>query len=459
MPKTKITPKQLFEKRNTTDVFNRDVIMGVIRILNQKLVYEQVWSEDMGGVENVTVPFFYDFGSSNPNSERFIQDNYTFFTDDECTSIGIKKIDGSFDLWPHGRLSLNSVSIDSGNITNRFSMGTYTKYEEGKLRSYTSYLYSIPLIFQFNIEIRCKEMITAFKIDEAVRVFFYKNQTFRFNYKGTIVPCRIGFPDSGITLNTTDYKMGESGNDKVIKLTYSIQGETYQPVFDRFSERPADSSISNIGYNLWVNNDPEPQHRTGPIFWKNDMSGLNNLVAGQDIFLEWTYNYMDRDLLMVEICYKMEGDEREYPIEVCDNHNFYCWNIPFDLTDNSPIDIMIENTEEVSVVSQPEIYIYPDPDTRTVEPGNVYIKSKGFFVTPKPDWNINATISYETKNGNIKEIPATIHTKNYQIDSEAGIDFNCFVYENDVKSSRIKIIVRDYYQKENMCETDWVSIF
>lgn len=459
MPKTQLTPKQLFERRNTTDVFNRNVIMGVLRILNQKLVYEQIWSEELGGVENVTVPFFFDFGASNPNSERFIQDNYTFFTDNECTSIGIKKIDGSFDKYPQGRVSLSSVSIDSGNITNRFSMATYTKIEDGRPKAYTAYLYSMPLIFQFSLEIRCKEMLTAFKIDEACRNFFFKNQTFHFNYKGTIVPCRAGFPESGISLSVGEYKMGDAGHDTMIKLSYQIQVETYQPVFDRFSERPADSSIGTVGFNIWVNNNPEPQHRTGPLYWKTDFSQINNLVSGQDIFIEWSYSYTDRDLLMVELCYKKEGDEREYVIDVCDNHNFYCWDIPKDMTDNSPIDIMIENTDEVSVTTQPEIYIYPDPDTHTVEPGNVYVKSKGFFITPEPNWKVNAVISYQTKSGEIKEYPAVIHTKNYQIDSEASIEFNCFVYENDVDTNRIKIILRDYYQKENMCETDWISIF
>ena len=147
MAKTKLTPKQLFERRNTSDIFDRQVIVGLLRILNRKLVYEQVWNDDTHGIENITIPFFYDFGGSNISSERFIQDNYIHFTDDECTEIGLKKIDGNFDFYPQGRISLSSVGIDSGNMTNRFAMAQYTRWEEGKMRSYTSYLYSIPLQF------------------------------------------------------------------------------------------------------------------------------------------------------------------------------------------------------------------------------------------------------------------------------------------------------------------------
>ena len=34
MAKTEITAKQLYENRNTSDVFSRLVIMGVLRVLN-----------------------------------------------------------------------------------------------------------------------------------------------------------------------------------------------------------------------------------------------------------------------------------------------------------------------------------------------------------------------------------------------------------------------------------------
>ena len=121
--KTELQPKDLFERRNTSDVFNRQVIMGMLRVLNRRLVYDNVWEKE--NIQPVTVQTFFDFGGGSSSSERFIQDNYTFFSSDECTDIGLKKIDGNFDFYPQGRLSLQSVSIQSGNITNRFSMATY----------------------------------------------------------------------------------------------------------------------------------------------------------------------------------------------------------------------------------------------------------------------------------------------------------------------------------------------
>ena len=72
MPKTKITQKDMYERRNTSDILNRLIVMGLLRILNQQLSYEQVWSDTDDGVQEVTVPFFFDFSGGAGTSERFI---------------------------------------------------------------------------------------------------------------------------------------------------------------------------------------------------------------------------------------------------------------------------------------------------------------------------------------------------------------------------------------------------
>jgi hypothetical protein len=99
--------------------------MGLLRILNMKLKYTQVWEDDEEHTEEITVPFFYDFSGGSVTSERFIQDNYLNFTDDECTEMGLKKFDGDFKPIPYGVITLGSTSIDAGNISNRFVMGQY----------------------------------------------------------------------------------------------------------------------------------------------------------------------------------------------------------------------------------------------------------------------------------------------------------------------------------------------
>lgn len=456
MAQTVLTPKQLFERRNTDDVFDRQVLVGLLRILNRKIFYTQIWDNTEEGVQNVCVPFFYDFGGSNINSERFIQDNYTYFSSTECTDIGLKKIDGNFDFYPQGRLSMASVGIDSGNITNRFVMGKYTKREQGKLKSYVSYLYSMPLTYSFNIEIRCENMNTAMKINQAYREFFYKNMTFHINYKGTVVPVRVGFPENAFqpTPGGT-YQPGQAPGENWIKISFSIQCETYQPIFDPYNERPADSSIYNMGYGIWVNRDHSPEKIEGPLKWVTDFEDMV-LVCGQDILLEWRYSYFDRDLLQVDLLFEEENG-KQYLLDSVDNHNFYHWRVPSDfITNPSKIDIIIPNTDDVEVFTVPEIYIYPDPTTKMVDDSTVFVLNKGYFITQREQ--VDIIITYEDKHGNFVEIPAKLNLKNFQIDEINPIEFDCFVYNNEINYKKIKLVLRDHHNKDRKVYGDPIII-
>ena len=58
----------VLEMHNTDDILIRNVIGGVLSILNNNINYEQIWGKDI--VENVTLPWFFDMGNSS--SERFL---------------------------------------------------------------------------------------------------------------------------------------------------------------------------------------------------------------------------------------------------------------------------------------------------------------------------------------------------------------------------------------------------
>lgn len=59
--------KQLYESRNTDNVFIRNIVGGLLNVLNNRLKYTQVWSDTE--TETVNVPFFYNLGT---NDERLI---------------------------------------------------------------------------------------------------------------------------------------------------------------------------------------------------------------------------------------------------------------------------------------------------------------------------------------------------------------------------------------------------
>jgi hypothetical protein len=122
--------------------------------------------------------------------------------------MGIKKMDGDYKPIPFGIISLGSTAIDAGNISNRFVMGRYTKKVGSELKSFVSFLYSIPLTYSFTATIKCDTMNTMWKIEQAFREYFYKNKTYHINYKGTVVPVRVGFPESISSEKTAQYQVG-----------------------------------------------------------------------------------------------------------------------------------------------------------------------------------------------------------------------------------------------------------
>lgn len=451
MSATTIEAKEMFERRNTTDVFNRLIIAGVLSVLNKKLVYTQVWDDKEDKIEEITVPFFYDFGE-NFNSEKFIQDNYLFFGDNGCTEIGLKKIDGNFDFYPKGAVSMSSDTIDSGNITNRFVMGHYNKIVDGQLKAFVSYLYSIPLTYNFKVVVRCENMNTAFKIDEAFRMYFFKNKSFYVNYKGMRVPCRIGFPDSVGTEKGANYTMGASDADKYIKLNMDLAVETYQPVFDPTTELPEDCSISSLSNKFKMNGADSSDNVTFEM--ATDISGMT-FASDYSIFLQWKYLSDYTDSISLDISWIDTSTNEETLIETVSNNNFYNWTTP--VNPNAPvIDCIIENTDSVYVYKMPEIRIVPDVSTKVVRAEDIIVYKNGFFITNAKQ--VSGVLSYEDLKNVVIEIPFKFNILNNMIDMSNPIEMDSFVYNNDIACLKIDLVVADHHDKTKQVKMTNITI-
>lgn len=439
MARTKVNPKQLYENRNTSDVLSRLVIMGVLRILNRKLMYQQVWHDDPDGIETITVPFFFDFSGGGTTSERFIQDNYLHWTDDECNDMGIKKMPTDYKPIPYGVVSLSSTSIDTGGITNRFVYGRFTRKEGSELKQYVSYLYVIPLSYSLKVDIKVDTMNTMWKIEQAFRECFYKNKTFHFNYRGTVVPCRVGFSENLSQEKTAQYKMGEFGESTDIKMSFDLQCETYQPMFDPNSEMDASHTIRHFAGGIGAEDLGSAENGLiRPVTRLSDQI----VAQGQELLLEWRYNYTITDLCRVNIKYEVEGEGTEHLVESVDNNNFYYWKLPDDIIDDpTELDITIVGAEDCEVITPPSVKMYPDPETNVVSEGNVIVQNKGMFVTDAD--HIDGVVSYVDRQGRIREHEMTLNLRNGMVDTEHPVSMKCFVYDGDVKCRRIRIKVED----------------
>lgn len=441
---TKLSPKQLFEKRNTSDVFIREVILGVLGVLNKKLVYTQIWNEKENLVENITVPFLYDFTGGSHNSEKFIQDNFMFFGEDGCTLAGIKKVDGNFDMYPRGILSLKSTSIESGSITNRFVMGQYTKKVDGEFRSFVSFLYSIPLTLNFSIEVRSDTMLTAMKIEQAFREYFYKNKVFHIMYKGTKVSGQIGFPDAVSIETNSSFQMGGADNNQYIKSSIELTVETYQPVWDPENERPATNYIKDV-VTAFTTNGKTKTDGENKLEFATDYSN-SILSAGSEIRLDWKqyYEYLDNPTMVLSYMDNSTGEE--VVVTTIRNNQFFNWRIPEILSSHTKIDCIIPNTDTMQVYKVPEISVLPDPTNGKVTKSQIEVKSKGYFITKENQ--VNGSFSYLSKDNKIIDVPFILNLYNNMIDLSDPIEFKPFIYNNDINASNIDVILRDANNKD-----------
>lgn len=110
------------------------------------------------------------------------------------------------------------------------------------------------------------------------------------------------------------------------------------------------------------------------------------------------------------------------------------------------------------MTTTPEIYIYPDPTTHLVEPSNVYVKNRGFFIAPKPQYQTNAIISYVNKNDEIVETNAVLNLSNFMIDEQIPMEFECFAYDKEIKPLKIRLIVKDHCEKNLKAISPWFTV-
>ena len=469
--------KKLQEIRNVDNILSRNVIGGLLNILNNKLRYEQVWSDKE--VDELFVPFFYDMGSSG---EDFIQDNYMFF-EDVC-KYPVKKIDGNFDIIPRGHIKYESSSIESSSITNRFVMGQYNKRNNktGEIESYVSFLYSIPLKMSFNVEIRCDTVTNMFKIEQALREFFYKNKTYYVTFRGMRIGCRAGFPEQVSGKKPINYKMGNANDANEFVITFSINVETYQPIFDETHAILASHKMRGVGYEIKLKDynletaigsrnedntifdsifEKELAYKDfGEIILKTNYE--NQIVSSAtDLDIEWISLKDDGDMRSINLSYiNEEGDK--FLIDTVFNSSYYSWKLPNKLK-NKPIDIMLVYHDNNKIVKKPEFDIIPDIETKQITADSFKVINGGFFRLNNESMldSILFNIDMIDEKGNLitYENAGVINIINGQIDKDNPVSLQKNVYyKGEIKFNKIDLILEDALDTDIRAEIKNITI-
>lgn len=429
----------VLEMHNTDDILIRNVIGGVLSILNNNINYEQIWGKDI--VENVTLPWFFDMGNSS--SERFLQDNFTYFGE-QC----FKKIDGTFDMLPRGILSYQGTAIDSANITNRFVEGKYTRFENGKLTTYKSFLYSIPLTLKLKATILLDTFGNLLKIEQAIRETLYRNKTFYVMFRGMKIGCCMGMPDDYNSEKTTEYSFQTETGEQRMKLDFEIVVETYQPVFDRTMEMPSDCVMQGIGFdvnhnsmdNINVNIELQKNNKTLELYCDKVM------IGGIPSIIKWNYMSSNSDMCSVLLEYSKNGEEYKMITPVINNQSDYYWDVPVELSSNNiKYKIIFNESEDVKIMKEPIIKVLPINGKITND--SFIVINPGYFLIANADKDgssyLDILFSYK-KNGKVTKIKnfGKLNLKWNKIDEKNPIEISKDIDFEDIKD-RYKIRISD----------------
>jgi len=213
-------------RNNIDDVFLRNLLISLLYYLNNKIVINYV--ED-----NKIRPYKIPFRLGNFKDERFLQDFYQREIYNSLCSNS--KTEGDYWSIPEGIVSLQNITMDPSQFSNRFKKTQRNKIniETGELTSVITNVNELKISISFDIEIICNTTIETFKVWEAFMNTFYKVGQFEFNYSGIIIYCGIGWSENTQINNTYEWSFGD---EKEHKFNVSLEVETDYPVFDTTTE-------------------------------------------------------------------------------------------------------------------------------------------------------------------------------------------------------------------------------
>jgi len=379
----------LFQRYNNENILIRAIIAGLLDVLNNHIQYSQVWGNDpIEDIENIKVPWFYN----QSGDERFMQDFYTHYA--EC--VPPRPVDGNFDMIPRGVITYTGSGINAQRITSRYVQGRYVKEIDGKLEGFISYLYSIPLNIRFDLELWADTQISALKIEQEIREVFYKNVTYYVYYKGMRVGCTAGFPEEMVVDKNIAYSF-ESENK--IKLTFQLEVESYQPVFDPTTEMPARNNIKKFTYRLY----DKDEKNDGDIHDVTILSPHSGTTfpKGNPLWIDWKFTREGGIMRNVDIYWLYDGENDPHIIDLVQpNHEYYIWNIPEDFTNYKEPDIIWEEDPAVITISRPPVIkIIPNLNTNVIDSSSFLAYSEGYFLTPYDDSSIHIQLEMTDDNG------------------------------------------------------------
>lgn len=167
---------------NNDDVYLRYIIIALLAELKEKIYY---YNYIDGNRVKVEVPFYY----SVVGQERFLLDKFLFDALDKDKAVG------DYERVPRGIIELESASIDSGSLVNKFVRGEFLREINGVLKTFSLSTQLIPLNLTFKTTIVANNNLEMFKIFQGIISSLYKASNFYVDMGGFKVQSSAVIPE------------------------------------------------------------------------------------------------------------------------------------------------------------------------------------------------------------------------------------------------------------------------
>ena len=205
---------QEFNKDNT---ILRYVIVATLAELRSKVFYYNRIDED--SIQRINVPFYY----SITGNERFLTDNFVY------DAVAENKAIGDYEVVPRGVLQLSSLSIDSGNATNKFVRGEFVREVDGVLRTFSLETNFLPLNMTFGVTAVCSNNLEMLKVTESVLSKLYKTTTYSIDLGMFRVQASMAVPEDYSQDKLFEFALNDK---KEFTVTFDIEVKSFVPIFE-----------------------------------------------------------------------------------------------------------------------------------------------------------------------------------------------------------------------------------
>lgn len=206
------------QEYNKDTIVLRYIIVATLAELKSQLYYYNLVNDE--GVK-VEIPFYY----STTGEERFLQDNFLYDTVDQGKAIG------DYETVPRGVLQLQGFSINTDELTNKFSKANYTVMgSDGVVRTLVAETNFIPITLNFDVTIVVTNTLEILKVSEALVSKLYKSQIFYVDLGMCTMQSSIVIPEDFAEEKPFEFQVDTK---KEYNITFSIEVKSFLPVLPK----------------------------------------------------------------------------------------------------------------------------------------------------------------------------------------------------------------------------------